>query len=432
MYSTDTRTLQPGDTYVAIVGETHDGHDFVQDAVEKGAGAVVVEREVGAVPDGVGVTVVESAVGHLVALASERVRRLGLETVAITGSVGKTTARTAIGAVLREAFRVQTTEGNKNTPLGISLMLVNADLTPETVLVLEMGARLPGDIAALCAAFPPTVGVVTNVRGVHLETLGTVDGVEREKSSIVRALPAGGTAVLNGDDPRVRRMAEVTPARAVTYGTGPGNDLGPDDVTARLPILGAHAVYTALAATAVGRALGMDGAAITAGLERIEPEPGRLRRLAGRGGSVLVDDTYNASPDAARSALDVLAGLPARRRTAVLGDMLELGETEVDQHADVLRHALGAADRVVAVGPLMAQAVGRLSERERARVETAPTSGDLAARAEAALAPGPGDVVLVKGSQGARMERVSEALLSPDLDAADVLPRQSAQWKAIP
>ena len=434
-FSTDTRTIQPGDTYVAIVGETHDGHDFVADAVGKGAAAVVVEREPGSVGEGVEVVRVESSVGHLVERASQRVRSLGLRTVAITGSVGKTTARTAVGAVLREAFRVQTTEGNKNTPLGISLMALNADLAPETVLVLEMGARLPGDIAELCRAFPPTVGVVTLVRGVHLETLGSLDGVEREKSSVVRALPASGTAVLNGDDPRTRRMAEVTPAQAVTFGTGADCDVRPEHVTARLPILGAHAVYTATLATAVGRAFGMDAEDITRGLERIEPEAGRLRRLDGRGGSTLVDDTYNASPDATVAALDVLAGLDAERRTAVLGDMLELGETEVEQHADVLRHALGLADRVWAVDSpqgLMRRAVAALAEPERRRVEAFESSHAAAAAVrDGALGLGAGDAVLVKGSQGARMERVSEALLSPDLDPAAVLARQTPQWKAI-
>ena len=429
-FSTDTRTIQPGDTYVAIRGETHDGHAFVGDAVAKGAAAVVVEQDPGPLADGVAVTVVDGAVRHLVDLASGRVRELGLETVAITGSVGKTTTRTAIGAVLRESFRVQTSEGNKNTPLGLSLTLLNADLGPDTVLVLEMGARLAGDIKELCAAFPPTVGVVTNVRGVHLETFGSLDGVEREKSEIVRALAASGTAVLNGDDPRARRMADVTAGSVVLYGTAGDCDVRPEHVTATLPILGDHAVYTAMAATAVGRALGMDADAVTRGLEAMESEPGRLRRLAGRGGSVLIDDTYNASPDAARSALDVLAGLDADRRTAVLGDMLELGETEVDQHADVLRHALDRADRVVAVGLIMARAADRVGADPR--LSTAPSSSQLADRVGDVLEVGEGDAVLVKGSQGARMERVSRALLSPDLDPADVLPRQSPQWKAIP
>ena len=432
-YSTDTRTIQPGDVYVAIRGETHDGHRFVPDAIDKGAAGVVVEEPVDA-PDGVEVVVTPSSVDWLVERASAKVRDLGCETVAITGSVGKTTARTAIASVLRQRRDVVASTGNLNTPLGLSLLLLNADLTPETVLVLEMGARLPGDIAELCRAFPPTVGVVTAVRGVHLETLESLDGVEREKSSIVRALPATGTAVLNGDDERTRRMADVTPATAVLYGTSDGCDVTPADLTADLPILGDHAVYTAMLATAVGRALDLDGAAITRGLEAIEPEKGRLRKLAGVGGSTLVDDTYNASPDAVLSALGVLAELPGGRRTAFLGDMLELGEAEIEEHVRVLEAAARAADRVVAVGPLMAQATARLADAGRQCVDVHATAAEAAEAVRVGtLGPfGAGDVLLVKGSQGTRMERVSEALLSPDLDPADVLPRQTPQWKAIP
>ena len=431
-YSTDTRTIQPGDTYVAIRGETHDGHRFIPQAIEKGAVAVVTEEDVD-VPDGVEVVRVEDSTAHLVAEASAKLRRAGPEVVAITGSVGKTTTRTAIEAVLREGFAVTASEGNKNTPLGLSLMLLNRDFDPRGVLVLEMGARLPGDIHELCAAFPPTVSVVTNVKGVHVETLGSIDGVAREKSEIVRALPASGTAVLNADDPRALAMADVTTASVLTYGLAPEADVRPDVLTAELPILGAHAVPTALSAFAVGRALGMDDAAINRGLAQIVPEKGRLNRLPGRNGSTLIDDTYNASPDAVLSALDVLREQEADRRIALLGDMLELGEAEVEEHARVLKAALEHADLVHAVGPLMAEAAATLPEADRSRITTHGTSADLAEQIGAGSVPFPeaGDVALVKGSQGTRMERVSVALLHPDTEAADVLPRQTEAWKAI-
>ena len=429
-FSTDTRTLQPGDTYVAIRGETHDGHAFVADAVAKGATSVVVEQPVPEAGDAE-VIQTESSVDWLVERAGSRIRDLGLETVAITGSVGKTTTRTAIVSVLSQAFTVKGSEGNKNTPLGLSLTLLNADLTPDTVLVLEMGARFKGDIKELCQAFPPTVGVITNVRGVHLETFGSLDGIEREKSEIVRNLTEAGTAVLNGDDPRARRMAQVTPASVITYGTRDDCDGRPEHVTADLPMLGDHAIYTALVATAVGRALGMGPDAITRGLEAIEPEAGRLRRLPGRDGSTLIDDTYNSSPDATRSALGVLADLDATRRTAFLGDMLELGDSEVDQHHAVLADAVQRADRVIAVGPIMHQAMLRVSDATT--ITCYPTSQAVADDLRSGhLGVKAGEVTLVKGSQGTRMERVSEALLAPDLDPADVLPRQTPQWKAIP
>ena len=431
-YSTDTRTLQPGDTYVAIRGETHDGHTFIPQAIERGASAVVTEVAVDA-PAHVEVVCVESALDYLVGEAREKVRRIGPDLVAITGSMGKTTTRTAVLAVLREAFEVVASEGNRNTPLGLSLLLLNRAFSSETKLVLEMGARLEGDLRALCTYFPPTVAVVTNVRGVHVETFGSIEGVQREKSELVRALDADGTACLNGDDPRVRAMAALNRGRTITYGTSPDCDVRPDRITATLPILGEHAVHTALAAMSVGLAFGMSDEAINRGLERIEPEKGRLNRLDGRNGSTLLDDTYNASPDAARAALRVLERLGAERRIAFLGDMLELGTTEVEEHARVLAAAAEAADAVHAVGRIMARAAETLTEAQRERVTVHATSAEVAdaLRAGRVYEPRPGDAVLVKGSQGTRMERISEALLHPDLAPEDVLPRQSESWKQI-
>ena len=431
MFSTDTRTLQPGDTYVAIRGERFDGHDFVPQAVAGGAAAVVVERDVD-VPDTVDVLRVESTLGHVTSEASAALAVSGAEVVAITGSVGKTTTKNAVIAVLRERFAVVAAKGNLNTPLGLGLMVLNRALGPETRVVMEMGARFQGDIAELCRLFPPAVSVVTNVKGVHLETLGSLDAIEREKGEIVAGLRPGGTAVLNADDPRVRAMRERHDGPALLYGRAPDADLGPDVVTATLPILGDHATMTALAAAAVGRALGLDDATINRGLEAITPEKGRLVRLPGRGGAVLIDDTYNASPEATVAALRVLADQDAERRVALLGDMLELGADEVDQHVAVLDAALAHADLVVAVGPIMARAAERSGVTRRGgAVQTYATSRELAADLGAGrpFEPGPGDAILVKGSQGVRMERVAAALLHPDTDPADVLARQSESWR---
>ncbi len=431
-YSIDTRTLRPGDVYVAIRGETHDGHAFIPQAVEKGAAGIVTEQDV-FVPEGVEVVRVESTLGFLVEQAAAKIRRLGPAIVAITGSMGKTTTRTAVHAVLNEAFEVVASEGNKNTPLGLSLLVLNRAITPETKLVLEMGARLEGDLRELCSYFPPTVSVVTNVRGVHVETFGSIEGVQREKSELVRALREDGTACLNGDDPRVRRMAGVNRGRTLFYGAGPDCDVRPERITATLPLLGDHAVYTALAAMSAGLALGMDDATINRGLEKIVVEKGRLNRLAGRAGSVLIDDTYNASPDATRAALRVLARQDGARRIAFLGDMLELGATEVEEHAAVLAEALEVADVLHAVGPIMRRAVEAMAPDQQRRIAVHASSAGVAEalRADELYVPREGDVVLVKGSQGTRMERISEALLHPDLDPADVLPRQTEAWKAI-
>ena len=435
MHSTDTRTLRSGDTYIAIRGELHDGHRFIPNAIDAGAVGVVADHEV-EVPEGVTLTVVPDTVAWVAETASARVRASGARIVGITGSVGKTSVRTATSAVLREGFRVVASEGNKNTPLGLGLMLLDAELDADTVLVLEMGARLAGDIRELTTLFPPTVSIVTNVKGVHLETFGTVDDVAREKSELVRNLADGGVACLNGDDPRTAAMARLHEGRSILFGSGDACELRPEHVTADLPILGAHAPMTALAAFAAGRALGMADAAVNRGLAQIEPEKGRLRKLAGRSGSTLVDDTYNASPDATVAALDVLRSLTAERRVAFLGDMLELGSTEVEQHVDVLRDALGVAadgiqiDRVVAVGPRYAAAAATLPGAGD-RLVLVASANEVAADLGAVWTPAAGDAFLVKGSQGLRMERVSAALLSPDLDPADVLPRQTEAWKAI-
>lgn len=429
-YSTDTRTLQPGDTYVAIRGEVHDGHTFIPQAIEHGATGIVTEEPVSA-PDGVEIIQVASTLGYLIEQAVAKVQRIQPDIVAITGSVGKTTTRTAVHAVLAQQFAVVASEGNKNTPLGLSLMLLNREFGPDTKLVLEMGARLEGDLKELCEYFPPTVSIVTNVKGVHVETFGSIDGVQREKSELIRALGPDGTACLNGDDPRVRAMADLHPGRTLFFGSGEDCDVRPERITAELPILGDHATYTALAAMSAGLALGMDDDAINRGLTYIQPEKGRLNKLRGRNESVLIDDTYNASPDATESALSVLGGLEADRRIAFLGDMLELGTSEIAQHHRVLDTAKRHTDVIFTVGPRMKEAMFRLSDATI--VTSYDTSEELAEalRSNRAYQPQPGDAILVKGSQGMRMERISEALLHPDLDPADVLPRQSDAWKQI-
>ncbi len=431
-FSTDTRTLHMGDIYVAIRGDVYDGHDFIPQAIERGASGVVTEVDVKA-PGPIEIIRVDSSLDYLIGEARDKVRRIRPDVVAITGSVGKTSTKAAIVAVLQEAFDVVASEGNKNTPLGLSLTLLNAEFDSDAKLVLEMGARLKGDIKELCTYFPPSISIVTNVKGVHLETFGSIDGVQREKSEIVRALSEGGIACLNGDDPRVRSMVDLHVGRTLLYGTSEGCEIRPEHITANLPILGDHAIYTALAACAAGRALGMSFEEINRGLENIRPEKGRLAKLRGRNESTLIDDTYNASPDATLSALRVLMSLDGERHIAFLGDMLELGDKEVEEHTRVLSDAASKVDFVHAVGRIMARAFETLSPSQRQKITLHLTSLGVAEelRNGGIEEPTAGDVILVKGSQGTRMERISEALLHPDLDPAAVLPRQTESWKQI-
>jgi len=433
-YSSDTRTLQPGDIFVAVRGERTDGHAYLAEAVARGAGGLIVEPDTPDVPSGVQVLRVPDPVVHLGELARQRLAELRPTVVAITGSMGKTTTKNAIATVAAQARPVLATKGNLNTLLGISITVLNElrQALPGQVLVAEMGAYQPGDLAQICEYIPPDISVVTNVRPVHLERMGSIENVALAKGEIVDALTERGAACLNADEPRVRPMTARCRGRVLLYGTGPEAELRPELITVPIPLLGAYQVYTALAAYSVGRCLGLSDAAINAGLAALKPEKGRLKGLAGRNGSRLIDDTYNASRDSMLAALEVLAGQPAARRFAVLGDMLELGSVEQAAHREVVARALAAADGVVLVGPRLAAAAAELGLAGRALAQFA--SSNEAGQAQAAgalLAPRPGDLILIKGSEGMRMERVTEHLTAPEVDNAKELPRQNVAWKQI-
>lgn len=431
-YSTDTRTLRSGDIFVAIPGERHDGHDFVPAAFEKGAASAIVEHPVPGVDTG-RLTIVDDTTLHLARIASAQVRQSGCTVVAITGSMGKTTTKNAIASVLGTVYPVVASEGNLNTLLGLSMTLVNRAIDGETKLVLEMGASGRGDIADMCAYFKPDISVVTNVRGVHLETFGSLNGVQQAKGELVRALGRDGLACINVDDPLSVPLGAWCDGRILTYGTQSGCDITPANITADLPLLGGHVVYVAMAAYAVGQACCMTPDAINDALRHLKPEKGRLCRLRARNGAILIDDTYNASPDAMESALEVLSSQDARRRVVFMGDMLELGPTEVEDHLRLIRQALKHADEVIVVGSISQAAHALLGPSEAGRVKVFEDSSVVAKLLAdgRVYAPWTGDVILVKGSQGVRMERVSRALLAENIDPSAVLPRQSPAWLAI-
>ena len=431
-FSTDTRTLQPGDTYVAIRGERYDGHDFVQQAFDKGASDAVTERTItGVRPDRV--TVVPNTVIHLAELAHERAGHARARVVAITGSVGKTTTRNAVAQVLEGAGPVVASVGNLNTLLGLSLTLVNSHFKSNACLVLEMGATKKGDLSEITTYFKPDISIVTNVRGVHLETFGSLDGVQEAKGELVRALGPEGIACLNADDPRTRAMIEYCRGEHLLFGVASDAQVTPQDITANPPLLGEHVIYVALAAFAAGRAMGMEPKVINEALSRIKPEKGRLNRLPGRSQSVLIDDTYNASPDAVKAALNVLDKHPAERRVVFLGDMLELGSAEHAEHVSALREAARIADIVYGCGLRMQLAVNELPPEMARFVRGFPSSEEIASELAhgRVYRPKRGDVILVKGSQGARMERVSRALLAENVSPESVLPRQTEAWLSI-
>jgi UDP-N-acetylmuramoyl-tripeptide--D-alanyl-D-alanine ligase len=436
-YSSDTRTLQSGDTFVAVRGERTDGHAYVADAITRGASGLIVESgaDLSGVPASVEVVRVPDTIVHLGELARQRLAKLRPVVVAVTGSMGKTTTKNAIATIAAQSFPVLAPKGNLNTLLGLSVTLLNdlRDAEAARVVVAEMGAYQPGDLAQICKYIRPDISVVTNVRPVHLERMGSIENVALAKGEIVDALAETGTACLNADDPLVLQMASRCRGRVLTYGTGSGVDISPGLIQVPIPLLGAYQVYTALAAYSVGRCLGMGDSAINAGITQLKPEKGRLKSLPGLGGSRLIDDTYNASRDSTLAALEVLAGQPAARRFAVLGDMLELGSVESDAHREVVARALQVADGVVLVGPRLAAAAAEPAHtagRPLAVFANSKEAGAAQATGQV-LHPQAGDLILIKGSEGMRMERVTEHLLAPEVDRAQELPRQDVAWKQI-
>jgi UDP-N-acetylmuramoyl-tripeptide--D-alanyl-D-alanine ligase len=429
----DSRLVVPGSLFVALPGERTDGHRFLVPAAAAGAAAVVVSRPPDAATlDALGdVTVILVADGlrALGAVAAGWRRRFRPLVVGVTGSIAKTSTKEAIGAVLRRRYRTLSSEGNRNNEIGLPLTLL--DLGPEhEAAVLEMGMYVGGEIADLAAMAEPRIGVVTAVQPVHLSRIGSIEAVERAKGELVEALPSDGTAILNADDPRVVRMAARTAARPLTYGFAGGSDVGAVDVasagaagmrftlrtsagrrTVATPVLGRHGVHNALAAAAAGLAAGLDLDEIVAGLADGWSAPHR-DTLVQAGEITILDDSYNASPASVVAALDLLATLPARRRVAVLGEMLELGDASTAGHRAVGSAAAGIAGLIVAVGPGAADLAD-------AAATDAPTGtrvlrADDAAEALELLRPRlrAGDVVLVKGSRGIGLERVVEGLVA--------------------
>ncbi len=426
----DSRRVEPGMLFVALPGEHTDGHRFLADAVARGAAALLVTRDLAdaeldalatAARGGCSIVRVGDGIGALQALAAAWRRRFDPLVVGITGSIAKTSTKEAVATVLSRSLRVLRSEGNENNEIGLPLTLLRLEREHQ-VAVLEMGMYVPGEIAQLCAIARPAVGIVTAVRGVHLERAGSIDAIEAGKGELVESLPVTGTAILNADDPRVRGMAQRTRARVLTYGFDETADVsclavtsagfdgmrfrlrlpGQPERPVRLPVLGRHGVHNGLAAAAAGVALGLDPVDIVAGLEQGWHAPHRdaLRRI---GPWLVVDDTYNAGPDSMASALDLLASLPGRH-VAVLGEMLELGPEAPALHRAVGERAAASCDLLFAVGdggaPIAAGArgAGMPPDRAIAVPDHAAALRELRARLL------PGDVVLLKASRGLGMD----------------------------
>jgi UDP-N-acetylmuramoyl-tripeptide--D-alanyl-D-alanine ligase len=414
----DSRKVGPGGLFVAFAGERADGHDFAAGALAAGAAAVLGTRLLPGVP------MVRVADPHaaLAALARAVVDRLGsgLTVIGVTGSSGKTTTKDLLAGLTARLGPTVAPAGSLNNELGHPYTVLRAG--PATrFLVLELGARGSGHIRHLCRVAPPRIGVVLNVGVAHLGGFGSVAAIAAAKAELVAALPAGGLAVLNADDPRVAAMAAQTRARVVTVGESPGAGLRATGVTldrrgrpaytlvapegsapVRLGLTGAHQVGNTLAVAAVGRELGLTPAALATALAELRPvSPRRMDVFDRPDGVTVIDDSYNANPASAEAALRALVALGTGRRTvAVLGYLAELGEYERVGHERVggLAAALGV-DRLVVVGE-PASPIHRGAGRQRQwKGESVLVADQAAAVAVLRRELRPGDVVLVKGSR---------------------------------
>lgn len=401
--SFDSRSIEVGQLFVPLVA-ARDGHDFIGGALERGASAYLTARPA---VGGTAIQVADTA-SALMALAAWARTRLDIPVVGVTGSVGKTSTKDLIAAALAPTRRVAANVRSFNNEQGLPVTILGAPDDTE-VLIVEMGMRGFGEIAALCDVARPTIGVVTSVASSHTERVGGIEGVATAKRELVEMLPSAGTAVLNADDERVVAMRTHTDAAAVTYGyTGDVHlvSVELDDLArahlvvdtpwgrgeVRLAVSGAHMAHNAAAAIAVaGVVTGSISAALDA-LEGAAVSGMRMEVTRARSGAVIVNDTYNANPDSMRAALDALLAMDAARRIAVLGAMAELADPAAG-HRQVMADAIERGIEVIAVGTDL-YGIRHVADPVAALGEI-----------------GVGDVVLVKASRSAGMERWIEPLL---------------------
>ncbi|GER80878.1 MAG: UDP-N-acetylmuramoyl-tripeptide--D-alanyl-D-alanine ligase [Anaerolineaceae bacterium] len=444
----DSRQAIPGSLFVAIPGEKADGHDFVEAAFKRGASYALVQRDLpdaslrtldlrGGFPESSLASAdfdpplclrVESSLSALQQIARFWRRKLNLRVVGITGSVGKSSTKELVAEVLSMRYRTLKNPGNLNNEIGLPLSILRLGSGYERA-VLEMGFYVPGEIAFLCDIAQPSIGIVTNIGTVHAERAGSQEAIFLGKAELVQALPPApdGTAILNFDDPWARKMEEKTRARVFFYGLSPEADLWADEIQglgldgirfrlhyqsetlhAHIPLIGRHSVHTALRAAAAGLVEGLNWQEIFEGL-RQEHTQLRLVAVRSESGALLLDDSYNASPESMLAALNLLDELDGRK-VAVLGDMLELGLYERQGHEMVGLRAARVADVLLTLGTRarMIAAAARRFGMKRENVHEFDELEPIVEWLGGNLSKD--DAVLIKGSHGLRMDRIAAAL----------------------
>ena len=428
---TDTRHVVQGCLFVALKGERFDAHDFLFQAAEGGAAGVLIEkgRDVKLPGPDVAVYEVDDTLKALGALAHCHRTRFKKPVGAVTGSNGKTTTKEMIAAILATRGPALHTEGNLNNEIGVPMTLFN--LEPRHIAaIIEMGMNHAGEIARLCAIAAPDAGMITVVQRAHLEGLGSIEGVAAAKGELFAGLAPGATAVVNLDDPRIAEQAQrlASGVKTLTYGRTAGSHVqlstvemhGRDGLAIvithdgkpwpiALNLIGDHNAMNATGAFAMAIALGFTSNECVRGLEAAQAHARRLQVVAGLNGVTVIDDCYNANPASMGAALDALSGLSVESRAiAVLGDMLELGAGEAAEHSQLGVKASDQTSLIAFFGERMKiahmQAVKKLKTNARHFFEIQPLLAWLQGELKA------GDVVLVKGSRGMKLERVVEAL----------------------
>lgn len=412
--SLDSRLVQPGDYFVPVRGENVDGHKFIGDAMESGAVGIVEEDD-------------------LYELASRRLERISPTVIAITGSVGKTTMRGFVAAMLSVKYKV--CSGILNTKLGLASNIINDMEKGTEFFVAETGMDRAGELTETGKFIKPGAAMLTNISETHMEGLGSLGAIKAAKAEILQTLPKDGVAFLNWDNGHIREVSIQTPGEIVRYGTDQG-DYTEEMLPKDLPVIGEHNRLNAVGTYAVGSYFGLSGAELLEGLDQLRPSKGRLNRLEGVNGSVIFDDTYNSSPISATYALRSVADYHFRnnlegRNLVVLGGMLELGDFEDDAHRIVGEEvANNGFDVVVLVGEL-AKKIAQSQKLRQSRIEIRYVEDSVGAGefVRNILNPKKGDVILVKASQGIRLEKTVERLLKDPSKATRLLVRQDARWR---
>jgi UDP-N-acetylmuramoyl-tripeptide--D-alanyl-D-alanine ligase len=438
----DSRQVIPGSLFVALSGEHADGHDYVDEAFKRGASFALTQRDMNASFRSIDLRSgfisdpaqdftpplclqVNNTLSALQQIARFWRRKLDLRVIGITGSVGKSTTKEVVGQVLAERYRTLKSPGNLNNEIGLPLTILRLGAGHERA-VLEMGFYVPGEIAFLCDIALPQVGVVTNIGTVHAERAGSQEAIARGKAELIQKLPPApeGIAILNFDDPLVRKMEEKTRARIFFYGLSAEADLWADHVEGlgldgirfrlhyqreilhvHIPMIGRHSVETALRAAAVGLVEGLNWQEILHGLRQGNSQL-RLVAVRSESGAIMLDDTYNASPESMLASLNLLSELEGQRKIAVLGDMLELGPYERQGHEMVGLRAAQVADILITFGSRahMYALAARRAGMKPAQVIEFEDNATIIDWLNKNLSKN--DAVLLKGSHGLRMDRI--------------------------